>query len=569
MLRAQLGLLLGAIMLLYIFVDSFNGVKDFIPWYTGGIVASVLIVVLNRLGKYILSSTILIVVSNLLVFLFAMVDNPGGGVYFFFMATAATGLVLLNHINTRIAYLFALVSIVLAAIAYFGNFKSPILPPNQSDLLIKTSFAINFIVGISSCLLIIHFVTRRNQEFEDSLIANQEILEVLTVELEKSKNRFSMAVEGSKAGIYEWEITTNKVYVSSRWLELLGYGEDDDVDVNLEFFMSMVHPEDAEKTGTSIQKAMETGAIFENELRMKRKDGTYRWFYDTGLIRKENGSPTLAVGSISDVHDKKIADQKLIEQNQELEKTNEELDRFVYSASHDMRAPLSTLLGLLDLAKSIDDPEEVNKYLDMMMNRIHTMEGFIKEVTDYSRNTRLEVSNEVLLIKPIIEEVMESFSFLANEENVKFELDVDPELKIRSDSARIRVVLNNLIANAIKYHNPFESNRFVKIKAFKEGMNFVINITDNGLGIKDEYMERIFEMFFRGTEKSSGSGLGLYIVKETIEKLNGSVKCTSKPSNGTTFEVLLPHINDRGPMEEKIENFDKDDVSVQENQHGM
>jgi len=168
------------------------------------------------------------------------------------------------------------------------------------------------------------------------------------------------------------------------------------------------------------------------------------------------------------------------------------------------------------------------------------MEGFIKEVTDYSRNTRLEVSNEVLLIKPIIEEVMESFSFLANEEDVNFELDVDPELEIRSDPARIRVVLNNLIANAVKYHNPYESNRFVKVKAFKEGDEYVINITDNGIGIKDEYMERIFEMFFRGTEKSAGSGLGLYIVKETLEKLNGSVKCISRPSNGTTFEVLLP-----------------------------
>ena len=95
-------------------------------------------------------------------------------------------------------------------------------------------------------------------------------------------------------------------------------------------------------------------------------------------------------------------------------------------------------------------------------------------------------------------------------------------------------------ANAIKYHNPYISDRYVKIEGGINDVGFSITISDNGIGIKDEHIENIFDMFFRATQKSEGSGLGLYIVKETLEKLNGSVKCKSSPEKGTTFEILLP-----------------------------
>lgn len=544
LLRGQLGLLLGIICFSYVLIDSINSVYIFIPWYVAGIATSILIIFLNRLGRYVFSSFVLLITANLLVYLFAAVDNPAGGVYFFFIATSATALVVLNQINHRLGLIFVGVSLLLAALAYFGDFGTPIPPPVQDEYYIQVSFAVNFTLGLISCVAIILFIMKRNKESEDSLISNQEKLEAVTTELEKSKNRFAMAVEGSKSGIYEWQIQTNEVYVSSRWKNLLGY-EKEELNVTLEFFLSLVHPEDVKSTSKTVQNAIDNGTSYQNELRMKLKDGSYHWFMDSGLAMKKDGVPVIAVGAISDINDKKIAEQQLLQKNRELEKTNAELDRFVYSASHDMRAPLSTLLGLLELAKMTDDREEIARYFDLMTNRIYTMEGFIKEVTDYSRNARLLVKKEKFKVGPLIDEVLQAFEFLAEESKIKLELDLDPEMEIVSDSARLTVIMNNLIANAIKYHDPHKTERYVEIQIHEEEGNYVITVADNGLGIKEEYQEKIFEMFFRATEISGGSGLGLYIVVETLERLKGSIGCSSKPGEGTIFTVKIPALKDK------------------------
>ncbi len=537
-------MLLGIICFSYVLIDSINSVYIFIPWYVAGIATSILIIFLNRLGRYVFSSFVLLITANLLVYLFAAVDNPAGGVYFFFIATSATALVVLNQINHRLGLIFVGVSLLLAALAYFGDFGTPIPPPVQDEYYIQVSFAVNFTLGLISCVAIILFIMKRNKESEDSLISNQEKLEAVTTELEKSKNRFAMAVEGSKSGIYEWQIQTNEVYVSSRWKNLLGY-EKEELNVTLEFFLSLVHPEDVKSTSKTVQNAIDNGTSYQNELRMKLKDGSYHWFMDSGLAMKKDGVPVIAVGAISDINDKKIAEQQLLQKNRELEKTNAELDRFVYSASHDMRAPLSTLLGLLELAKMTDDREEIARYFDLMTNRIYTMEGFIKEVTDYSRNARLLVKKEKFKVGPLIDEVLQAFEFLAEESKIKLELDLDPEMEIVSDSARLTVIMNNLIANAIKYHDPHKTERYVEIQIHEEEGNYVITVADNGLGIKEEYQEKIFEMFFRATEISGGSGLGLYIVVETLERLKGSIGCSSKPGEGTIFTVKIPALKDK------------------------
>ena len=226
--------------------------------------------------------------------------------------------------------------------------------------------------------------------------------------------------------------------------------------------------------------------------------------------------------------------------NKELQKTNDELDRFVYSASHDMRAPLSTLLGLIEIAKISNEPEEIPLYLDMMTSRIHDMEGFIREVTDYSRNTRLEVYIEKVNIRKTLLNIQESFDFLAKDSSIKVVLDVPNDLDIKTDSARLKVVLNNLFVNAIKYFDSRKEDRYVRVSSEITEGKCIIKIEDNGIGIPDEYQSKIFDMFFRASSNSNGSGLGLYIVKETLDKLNGTVVLESIPTKGSKFIVELP-----------------------------
>jgi len=205
-----------------------------------------------------------------------------------------------------------------------------------------------------------------------------------------------------------------------------------------------------------------------------------------------------------------------------------------------MRAPLTTLLGLINLAKFSNDLDELGEYHKMMANRIETMEGFIREVTDYSRNSRLEVSWVRIEFSDLMIEIMENLEFSASKNGVKLDFPVETRQRIYCDKQRLYVILNNLIENAIKYYDMSKTSRFVRVRLENKPGQCIIRISDNGIGIKSEYQDKIYNMFFRATERSDGSGLGLYIVKETLEKLNGSLYCYSDEGIGTKFEIHIP-----------------------------
>jgi signal transduction histidine kinase len=231
------------------------------------------------------------------------------------------------------------------------------------------------------------------------------------------------------------------------------------------------------------------------------------------------------------------SEKQILQKNEALERANTELDRFVYSASHDLKAPLSSLLGLIEIATK--DRDEVPRYLDMMKVRIHDMEAFIKEIIAYSRNTRLEITPQNVELRNAAEDVISSLMFTNLTANVVIENKIPPDLRVRTDLTRLRVVLTNLISNSMKYSDHEKRNPFILIEAKQDGGETAIVIKDNGIGIDREHLDKVFNMFFRGSEKSKGSGLGLYIVKETLAKLNGSISVESTLGEGSTFVVTI------------------------------
>ncbi|MEP2670558.1 MAG: HAMP domain-containing sensor histidine kinase [Cyclobacteriaceae bacterium] len=232
------------------------------------------------------------------------------------------------------------------------------------------------------------------------------------------------------------------------------------------------------------------------------------------------------------------SEKRILAKNAELEKANAELDRFVYSASHDLRAPLSSLLGLIEVARV--DPREAMKYLKMMKGRIHDMDAFIREIITYSRNSRMEVQFHEVHLKKIIDEVTDELKFLDESRNIQLDNHVLEDLVIHTDATRLKVILSNLIANAIKYQNVSAQPPYIKLEAQKDEQGATIWVKDNGIGIETEYIGKIFNMFYRAHESSKGSGLGLYIVKETVSKLGGEVKVESLVGSGSTFWIHLP-----------------------------
>jgi signal transduction histidine kinase len=231
---------------------------------------------------------------------------------------------------------------------------------------------------------------------------------------------------------------------------------------------------------------------------------------------------------------------QLVQSNEQLIKTNSELDRFVYSTSHDLRAPLTSVMGLIDIANRSDDAGEVKKYLFMMKDRVHSLDKFIKDITDYSRNNRQEIVRERIPLLPLATEVWDSLRYSPEAENIEFTVDVSEDAIIDSDRNRLKMILGNLISNAIRYHDARKSHKYIRLQYVVNGRVSYLKVEDNGQGIAPEYHTRIFDMFFRGNEGSKGSGLGLYIVKEALVKLSGSIRLESSPGIGSTFIVKLP-----------------------------
>ncbi len=233
-----------------------------------------------------------------------------------------------------------------------------------------------------------------------------------------------------------------------------------------------------------------------------------------------------------------LADE-IKQKNTTLEKTNRELDRFLYSTSHDLRAPLMSVKGLVMLAQQEASEVPLNKYLDLMEGRIERLDNFIKDIIDYARNGKIILNPEPVVLEELVNEVIGTLKFMEGADKITFVKDIEANLQLTTDKGRLLIVLNNLVSNAIKYAHP-GGNCWVKIIARNTDHQLELLIADNGRGIANEHLSKVFDMFYRATEHSKGSGLGLYIVKEAIHRVGGTIHVQSELDKGTTFTIQLP-----------------------------
>lgn len=229
---------------------------------------------------------------------------------------------------------------------------------------------------------------------------------------------------------------------------------------------------------------------------------------------------------------------------EELEKTNDELSRFIYSASHDLRSPLMSVLGIVTLAKMDNSVVDPNGYMQMIEISVTRLDTFIQKIIEYYKNSRLEVEFEKIDLKSLFKECIEAARFQNHE--IHFDIGVDQKTDFVNDHFRISVILNNLISNAVKYQKPDEKNPTVKLRAKVEPHRALVTIEDNGIGILKEHVNSIFKMFFRTKNNNKpGTGIGLYIVKEALTRIGGSISVSSVYGEGTKFEINIPNRNEQ------------------------
>jgi signal transduction histidine kinase len=231
----------------------------------------------------------------------------------------------------------------------------------------------------------------------------------------------------------------------------------------------------------------------------------------------------------------------LATRNEELSKLNKELDSFVYSVSHNLRAPLRSILGLLNLSKTEQDRDAINTYHELMEKSIKKLDLNLAEILEYSRNATQDLKIENIDIKAITNDAFEKLMFMPGFNDLHKHVEIDQRTPCFGDAYRLSVIVNNLVSNAVKYKDAKKTMQWLKIVATVEKDQLVFSISDNGIGIDQYQLPKLFKRFSRATDQSEGVGLGLYIVKEAVEILKGEISITSTPGEGTTFNIRIPN----------------------------
>ena len=254
------------------------------------------------------------------------------------------------------------------------------------------------------------------------------------------------------------------------------------------------------------------------------------------------------------------ANEKLITVNQRLEdlveertsdlrRTNEalvlangELDTLIYRASHDFKGPVATLTGLTQIARlDAGDSQEAMTFIDKIESTAVKMDGMLEKLHQVSYIIGKDLESTRIGFDHIIDNIKEHLKDQIAESHIDFNLELDPEVFFHSDPELIQTILENLIENSITFHTQNTDNKpQIDIQIKNDFAAIHLELRDNGAGIPPEMQDRVFDMFFRGSEESKGNGLGLYVVKKALERLDGEVELDSKWGEYTSFKVKLP-----------------------------
>lgn len=295
-------------------------------------------------------------------------------------------------------------------------------------------------------------------------------------------------------------------------------------------------------SGLQIPFILVTGAISEEFAVDTLKQGADDYVLKSNLTRL----PSAIINAVKQREAeaaKRKANEALRTQYEELIKINSELDSFVYSVSHNLRAPLMSVLGLVNIAKNEDSTRgnHFREYFKMMETSIHKLDDTLKEILDYSRNARQDLTIEQVDINKAITDNLERMQYMPGSLQITKNVIIDEQVPFFSDRYRISVIVNNLVSNAIKYYDPSKANPFLRIFIQVNKDNVVMEFEDNGIGIPEAYLAKVFDMFFRATQNNEGAGLGLYIVQEAVYKLKGQIHIRSIVKEGTTFRIEIPN----------------------------
>lgn len=229
----------------------------------------------------------------------------------------------------------------------------------------------------------------------------------------------------------------------------------------------------------------------------------------------------------------------LEDEREKLRKANQELDSFLYSTSHDLRAPIASILGLTYLGKVDLQEAQARQFMQMIEDRVKKLDMVIGDILSLSRTKKFDVKIDTIDFKTLLEETISDLKFNKGASVIDLRYDLNGQHIFRSDYHQLKIILSNLISNALKYHNLAQERPFIRVGFKLVADRVEIEVEDNGSGIPEESVSRIFDMFYRASLNTEGTGLGLYIVKEALSKIRGTIAVRSTYGKGSTFIVQI------------------------------
>ncbi len=354
--------------------------------------------------------------------------------------------------------------------------------------------------------------------------------------LSESEEKYRMIFEGNPNGIIVADPVIQRFqYVNQSACTLFGYSEEEFLNLGHDD----LHPAESMTEVLALFKALASNEMkIAAEVPCKhRNKGIF--YADISTSRISFGGRTLLAGFFMDVTRRRNDQQAILNNNIELKKINSELDNFVYSVSHDLRSPLLAILGLVQLINNHhQSAESLQKYITMIAASAARMDDTIKEILEYSRNARLAVEVNLVEFRPLIEEIFEDVRHISTEK-INLELKIKQEISFHSDNKRISTLIKNIISNAVKYRKKGQVESFININILVTPEEAILRFEDNGEGIEAIHQERIFDMFYRASNSAPGTGLGLYICKEILNNIGGTITLDSVAGEGSVFTVTI------------------------------
>lgn len=362
-------------------------------------------------------------------------------------------------------------------------------------------------------------------------------------EQKRQENRFRALVETLNEGVLQVNNQGIIQYANPKILEITEYGLDE---INGKEVAALLcwDQEDIDLVNNSTFQRLE-GISDQYEMRIRTKSGQLKWLLNCGTPwYDEHGQVIGSIGALTDITERKAAETELLFKNRELE-------TFIYKASHDLKGPLSSTQGLVNVGRMMITEEQSLELLDKISESTGKLETILEDLTQVALIQQGRVEPEPVHFGELVLDAITHFSDYPHFGRLSFQVRDDTEGALVSDLKLLRTIVRNLVENSIKYSNFELKNPRVRVVGSIQGEHAVIEISDNGTGIPPDMQKRVFDMFFRASQQGKGSGLGLYIVKNALDKLDGQLQLESKVGVGTTFTLRIPIIHETEPAASK------------------